>query len=339
MAITNTDHAALLCPPGMGHIIPALELAKNLVTHHIIPKVTFFLASIKNTGLSQAETQVLQSAMEPKLFDIIQLPQVDVTSMLNPDANLGTKMAVIMKQTMPLLSHAISNMTPQPTILITELFGCLVLPIADKLEMSKYVFMPSNTWSVALSLHTPTLDKVVRGEYLDQDKPISIPGCNPIHPSDLFTPLLHRTDQLYHEYLHMCEELRMADGILVNTFHELEPKTLAALRSGQISKVPVYPIGPLIRETRQDFDKKRSYVVDWLDKQEEGSVIYVSLGSGYTMSYDQIKEMALGLELSGKKFVWSLRPPATKAGTNHYLTAGEDAETNKKGGPVHETPT
>ncbi|RYR27252.1 hypothetical protein Ahy_B02g061595 isoform D [Arachis hypogaea] len=46
------------------------------------------------------------------------------------------------------------------------------------------------------------------------------------------------------------------------------------------------------------------------------------------MSHEQIKEMALGLELSGKKFVWSLRPPSTKAGNDRYLTAGEDAGSN-----------
>ncbi|XP_040870254.1 UDP-glycosyltransferase 72D1 [Glycine max] len=63
-------------------------------------------------------------------------------------------------------------------------------------------------------------------------------------------------------------------------------------------------------------------VFEWLDKQEEEFVVYVSLGSGYTMSFVEMKEMALGLELSGNKFVWSVRPPVTKAGTGNYLTAG-----------------
>ena len=49
----------------------------------------------------------------------------------------------------------------------------------------------------------------------------------------------------------------------------------------------------------------------------------MSLGTGYTMSFVEMKEMALGLELSGNKFVWSVRPPVTKAGTGNYLTAGE----------------
>ncbi|KAG5042149.1 hypothetical protein JHK87_006064 [Glycine soja] len=41
-------------------------------------------------------------------------------------------------------------------------------------------------------------------------------------------------------------------------------------------------------------------------------------GSGYTISFVEMKEI-----LSGKKFVWSVRPPVTKAGTDKYLTAGD----------------
>ncbi|CAJ1948348.1 unnamed protein product [Sphenostylis stenocarpa] len=191
MAISSTHHALLLSSPGMGHIIPALELAKRLVTHQIIPKLTFFYTSIKNSTPSKAETLVFQSAIKENLFDLIHLP---------------------------LLTSAT------------------------------------------------------------------------------------KTHRLYREFVGVCEGAALANGIIVNTFHELEPKTLEALGSGQITKVPVYPVGPI---------------------QEEESVVYVSLGSGYSMPCEEIKEMALGLELSGNKFVWSVRPTVTKAGHDHYFTAGE----------------
>ncbi|XP_061345065.1 anthocyanidin 3-O-glucosyltransferase 5-like [Gastrolobium bilobum] len=326
MAISNSHHAALLSSPGMGHIIPILELAKSLVTHHIIPKVTLFLASIKSTVPSKAETHVLQSAIKENLFEIIQLPPLDITKSLGSDATIETRIGLIMHEIPPLFLSTISNMKLNPTILITDFFLSQVIPLAKNLKVPMYAFAPTNAWLLALGLYTPTLDKEVQGQY---NEPISIPGCKSIHPSDLFEMLLDRTHPLYHEYLGTCEGVTQADGILVNTFNELEPKTLAALSSGQITKVPVYPIGPLIRETNQNNDEeKRSDVLDWLDKQEEESVIYVSFGSAYTMSQEQIKEMALGLELSGKKFVWSLRSSsAIKPGNEHYLTAGESIET------------
>ena len=40
----------------------------------------------------------------------------------------------------------------------------------------------------------------------------------------------------------------------------------------------------------------------WLDNQPRESVLFVCFGSGGTLSYDQMTELAIGLELSGQKF-------------------------------------
>ncbi|KAH1068457.1 hypothetical protein GLYMA_03G032500v4 [Glycine max] len=332
MAISNNNHhALLLASPGMGHIIPALELAKRLVTHKIISKLTFFCGSIKTSTPSKAETQILQSAIKENLFDLIQLPPIDLTIHVSPRDTLETKIAIIMHEIPLLFVSTISSMNLNPTMIITDFFFSQVIPLAKNLNLPTFAFAPTNAWLVALGLHTPTLDKEIEGEYINESKPISIPGCKSIHPLDMFGMLRDRTQRIYHEYVGACEGAALADGIFVNTFHELEPKTLEALGSGHIiTKVPVYPVGPIVRDQRSPNGSNEGKIGDvfgWLDKQEEESVVYVSLGSGYTMSFEEIKEMALGLELSGKKFVWSVRPPATKSGTGNYLTAGEEGET------------
>ncbi|KAG5053878.1 hypothetical protein GLYMA_03G032800v4 [Glycine max] len=327
MAISNNNHHALvLVSPGMGHIIPALELAKRLVTHKIISKLTFFYGSIKTSTPSKAETQILQSAIKENLFDLIQLPPIDLTIHVSPHDTLETKLAIIMHEIPLLFMSTISTMNLNPTMIITDFFFSQVIPLAKNLNLPIFAFAPTNSWLVALGLHTPTLDKEIEGEYSNESKPIPIPGCKSVHPLDLI-PMMHdRTQRIYHEFVGACEGAALADGIFVNTFHELEPKTLEALGSGHIiAKVPVYPVGPIVRDQRGpngSNEGKISDVFEWLDKQEEESVVYVSLGSGYTMSFVEMKEMALGLELSGNKFVWSVRPPVTKAGTGNYLTAG-----------------
>ncbi|KAL1368865.1 anthocyanidin 3-O-glucosyltransferase 5 [Arachis hypogaea] len=346
MALSNSHHhhhhhVALFSSPGMGHIIPSLELAKHLLTHQkiTITKITLFIPSI-NSSSSKAEKDVLQSTINQNIsIDIIHLPPIDISNhisnnVLDPNniVTLETKIAITMHEAPKLFVSAISNMKFKPTMIITDYFLSQTLPLVKKMnnmEVPMYLFAPTSAWLVALGFHSPKLDKEVEGEYHSHgETPILIPGCKGIHPSDLFQMMEDRTHRLYLEYLLMCEALTLADGIFVNTFEELEPKTLEALRSGKITKVPIFPIGPVIRETNE---QNRNHVVDWLDIQEEESVIYVSLGSGYSMSHEQIKEMAIGLELSGQKFVWSLRPPSTKTGNNnYYLTAGEDAETNKK---------
>ncbi|KAK7390196.1 hypothetical protein VNO78_25495 [Psophocarpus tetragonolobus] len=321
MAISNS-HALLLVSPGMGHIIPALELAKRLVSHKIISKVTCLCGSIKTSTPSNVETQVLQSAINENLFDLIQLPPIDLNNL-----HIKTKIATIMHEIPKLFVSTISIMNLNPTVIITDFFFSQVIPLIDeklKLSMPKFAFAPTNAWLVALGLHSPTLGKQIQGEYIN---PISIPGCKSVEPHDLFDMLNDKTNRLYHEFVEACQGAALANGIFVNTFHELEPKTLEALGCGHITKVPVYPVGPIVRQiSPSPGPNPRSDVVEWLEKQEEESVVYVSLGSGYTMSHEEIKEMALGLELSGTKFVWSVRPPVTKAGNDHYLTAGEESE-------------
>ncbi|EOA29653.1 hypothetical protein CARUB_v10015338mg [Capsella rubella] len=77
-------------------------------------------------------------------------------------------------------------------------------------------------------------------------------------------------------------------------------------------KVPVYPIGPIVR-TNGHVEKPNS-IFEWLDKQQEKSVVYVCLGSGGKLSFEQTMELAWGLELSGQRFLWVLRRPASYLG-------------------------
>ncbi|XP_057452123.1 UDP-glycosyltransferase 72D1-like, partial [Lotus japonicus] len=213
---SNSHNAAILTPPGMGHMIPSLELAKRLVTHQIVPKVTIFLASIKTSVPSKAETQLLQSATNDNLFQIIHLPPLDMTNLVGPDATIETQ----------------------------------VYPVG----------------------------LIVREEIRRQDG------------SDVF------------EWLDKQEE-ESEGGLRVKVCTTIYKQLL-----GHISS----QCGTLTE-----------------------SVVYISLGSGYRMSQEQIKEMALGLELSGKTFVWSLRThAATKAGDAiaNYFTAGKETEAETGGG-------
>jgi len=61
-----------------------------------------------------------------------------------------------------------------------------------------------------------------------------------------------------------------------------------------------------------------------LDKQPKRSVLYVSFGSGGTLSYDQIQELALGLEMSEHRFLWVVRTPNDIAAEAAYLA--EDSQ-------------
>jgi len=82
---------------------------------------------------------------------------------------------------------------------------------------------------------------------------------------------------------------------------------------------PVYLVGPIT----QSGSRSRCECLLWLDKQQPDSVLYVSFGSGGTLSQEQINELALGLELSKHKFLWvNLRAPNDRASATYFSDGG-----------------
>ncbi|KAL5819425.1 hypothetical protein ACOSQ4_023267 [Xanthoceras sorbifolium] len=323
-SLTTKPHAVLLSSPGAGHLIPVLELGKRLVTLLNFDVTIFAVASHK----SAAESDIIQSAMRPNLCEVIELPPPDISALVGPEAKVGTILRVIMREAKPALRSAISSLKSPPTVMIVDLFGTESLVIAEELEISKYVFIASHAWFLALSVYIPTLDKIVQGEYVDQKEPLDIPGCMPVRPEDVVDPMLDRNDQHYFEYLRSGEEIPLSDGVLVNTWKDLQPKTLAALRDdkllGRVMKAPIYTVGPIVRSLGPAGSKNELF--DWLDKQPSESVVFVSFGSGGTLSTEQLTELALGLELSQQRFVWVVRPPTVKTGDGSFFTAGNGGD-------------
>ncbi|XP_010414446.1 PREDICTED: UDP-glycosyltransferase 72D1 [Camelina sativa] len=218
---------------------------------------------------------------------------------------------------------AVKAMKEKPTVMIVDLFGTGLLSIVEVGVMKKYVYIPSHAWFLALMVYLPVLDKVVQGEYVEIKEPMKIPSCKPIGPKELLDTMLDRSDQQYLECVQSGLEIPMSDGVLVNTWEELQRNTLTAFREdGELSrvmKVPVYPIGPIVR-TNGHVEKPNS-IFEWLDKQRERSVVYVCLGSGGKLSIKQTMELAWGLELSGQRFLWVLRSPTSYLGA---CSSGDD---------------
>ncbi|KAL7092894.1 hypothetical protein ACP275_11G010000 [Erythranthe tilingii] len=70
-----------------------------------------------------------------------------------------------------------------------------------------------------------------------------------------------------------------------------------------------WAIGPILpaKLSSANQSESRYRCLEWLDKQEPNSVIYVSFGTTTSLSDEQIKELAFGLEQSKVKFLWVLR--------------------------------
>ncbi|KAL3812812.1 hypothetical protein ACJIZ3_014080 [Penstemon smallii] len=75
-----------------------------------------------------------------------------------------------------------------------------------------------------------------------------------------------------------------------------------------VCKKVILPVGPLVSEASQ-IDEDSSEILKWLSTKNKYSTLYISFGSEYFLSKEEIKEIAKGLELCGVNFIWVIRFP------------------------------
>ncbi|CAL5423258.1 unnamed protein product [Camellia sinensis] len=106
------------------------------------------------------------------------------------------------------------------------------------------------------------------------------------------------------------DHIKFNSGHLYNTSKVIEGPYINLLAKKQITKNKKHwaigPFNPVTINNNYNF-LRRHTCLDWLDKQAPNSVIYVAFGSTTSLSDEQIKELAIGLERSNKKFIWVLR--------------------------------
>jgi UDP-glucoronosyl and UDP-glucosyl transferase len=124
--------------------------------------------------------------------------------------------------------------------------------------------------------------------------------------------------------------IELAEVTVCNSFYEIE--------SGAYSLFPnILPIGPLLPDPKFNnplglFWPEDITCMNWLDKQPPKSVIYVAFGSFTIFSEVQFKELACGLELTGRPFLWVVRPDFTTGLTKEWFD--EFLEMNKEKGMI-----
>ncbi|MCH99550.1 UDP-glucose flavonoid 3-O-glucosyltransferase 6-like, partial [Trifolium medium] len=105
-----------------------------------------------------------------------------------------------------------------------------------------------------------------------------------------------------------------ADGIIVNSFEELESHAVHSFSSHpDLASLPIYPVGPILNsEPKTKGTVDSDDIINWLDDQPPSSVVFICFGSKGSFDEGQVKEIALAIENSGARFVWSLRKPPQK---------------------------
>ncbi|KAI9101476.1 hypothetical protein K1719_023958 [Acacia pycnantha] len=309
--------------PGIGHIISMVELGKLLLQHHSHSfSITILLTTglLDNPSIDSYIHRISQSypsisfrrftflAVEPSAsprslaaiaFEFIRLNDTNVASALKD-----------------------ISQTSNVRALVIDLFCTSAMSIGSSLGIPIYYFFTSGAAVLSAFSYFPKIHEQTTKSFKDLSIDLHFPANPPLKAFHMVEPLLDRDDPAYWDFLYFCSNLPKSSGIIVNTFQELEPIAIKVISEGDCfpdpkQAPPVYYIGPLIAEPK-DRNEEGTEAEDrgriqncltWLDKQPSRSVVYLCFGSRGSMSVEQLKEIAHGLENSEQRFLWVVKRP------------------------------
>ncbi|KAI3982483.1 hypothetical protein MKX01_006614 [Papaver californicum] len=315
-------HIVMVPTPGMGHLIPLTELAKRLVRDHNF-SVSFLIPSDDGSP-SIAIKSVLDELPETLTYTFLSPVNFDDQP---EDVDIETIISLTIFRSLSYLREELKRITSSKHVvaLVVDLFGTDVFDVAKEFGIPAYIFFLCNANVLQLLFHLSSLHESYSGEFRDLPLPLFLPGCVPMPGPDILAPLQDKKSGGYKWFLHHSRRYSLAQGILVNTFIDLEPNVLKVLMTEQPGIPPIYPIGPVTKSSSGNMPvNDESGCLKWLDNQPPESVLFVSFGSGGTLPYEQLIELAFGLEMSEQKFIWVVKSPSTTANASFFKHTSKD---------------
>ncbi|KAM3405143.1 hypothetical protein ACQJBY_007936 [Aegilops geniculata] len=327
-----------------GHMIPFLELSKRLAARgHAVAFVS--------TPRNLARLPPLPAGLSAHLrFVPLPLPAVEglpegaeATSDLPPD-KVG-----LLKKAMDGLADPLAAFLAagrRPDWMIHDFCHHWVPPIADQLKVASATFLIFQAaflvfvgprWANAAHPRTESL------HFAEPPRWIPFPSTTFFlrHEAQWITDAFRTNASGVSDMDRWWQVLERSRLTIHRSCEELEPRMFGLL--SDLFRKPAVPAGILLPGAPGDRDEDhrqsssggvaRPQVLRWLDDQPPKSVIYVALGSEAPLTPENARELALGLELAGVRFLWALRKPArTSNGDDELLLpAGFEERTRDRG--------
>ncbi|CAK7323021.1 unnamed protein product [Dovyalis caffra] len=315
----GNPHIVVVPYPAQGHVIPFMELSQCLAKQGF--KITFV-----NTEYNH--NRVLKALGENSIGGEISL--VSLPDGLEPsgDRNDLGKLSKSIFQVMPgkleeLIDRINMSEEENVTCIITDWSMGWALEVAEKMKIRRSIYWPAAAALLCSLICIPKLlsDGVIdgNGTPLKNRKIHLTPTMPEMDTANFVWACLGGfTAQkiIFDLMVKTNETAKTVDRIISNSAYDLEP--------GAFSFAPnILPIGPLLAsnwlgDQRGYFWPEDSTCLKWLDQQPPMSVVYVAFGSFTVFDKTQFQELALGLELSNRPFLWVVRPDITTETNDAY---------------------
>ncbi|XP_028787287.1 hydroquinone glucosyltransferase-like [Neltuma alba] len=235
---------AMVPSPGFSLPQALIAFSKRLVVFHPHFHITFFIPIL---GLPYPATHSIFQSLLPQI-DFIILPHINMDEDLKANNNEPvTQIHLTVTRSLPSLRHELSSFISSRThhlvAMVADLFSADALEIAKELNLKSYVFHSSSVTSLCFFLRFPELDEdheMVSTGFQESSQPLKLPGCVAFQGKDLPRPVPERSSDSYKTLLHASKRLRFADGIIVNSFQDLEQEAIKALQESNTTSGPNY---------------------------------------------------------------------------------------------------
>ncbi|XWS40486.1 hypothetical protein CRYUN_Cryun18bG0143900 [Craigia yunnanensis] len=340
----NKFHVVFISTPGnIGNLVPTVEFARHLTNHDSRFFATMFMIDISERPIVNAYIQ--SCAATATNLNFINLPPVEPPSPEQYQTSLGYICLLIAKHKLHLknaIAHLMSTdtrpistttsdsdsstMTVRIAGLFVDMFCTSMIDVANELGIPCYLYFASPVSFLGFMLSFPTLDAKFDTEFVDSESGLMIPK-DPAATSELIIPgfanplpllvlpnrVLYRKQEGYFWFLHHARRYKETKGIVVNTFRELEAYAIDSVFNGIAECPPIYTIGPVLDHVgpAQWHPERAQHdsIMEWLDDKPPSSVVFLCFGSMGNLSRAQLMKIAVGLEQSGLRFLWSIREP------------------------------
>ncbi|XP_022035582.1 UDP-glycosyltransferase 83A1 isoform X1 [Helianthus annuus] len=315
---TTKPHVLIMPYPAQGHVIPIMELAHYLVKEGV--KVTFINTEVTHKLVTSNWLN------EDGFGDLMQM--VSIPDGLEPweDRSDLCKLTLSMLQTMPSkLEQLIQTINKEESNKITCVIadGCMgwAVGVVKKMGIRNAAFWSA---SVATLASTLCIQKLIDDGIINENVGIPLNGqmiqisetMPPIKPENLVWAGFNdvaTVEAIFKLLVDTKDTYRMTERFICNSTTELEPSAFNLYPQ-------LLPIGPLLASNRLAYQAGHFWQEDpsclaWLDQKPERSVIYIAFGSFTIFNQTQFEELAHGLELSNKPFLWVVRLDLTKEST------------------------
>nr|GFA37911.1 UDP-glycosyltransferase 83A1-like [Tanacetum cinerariifolium] len=273
----KSNHVLVVPYPAQGHVIPLMDAAQRFTRNGL--KVTF-------VNTEDCHKRVINAwSLKDDLSDMMQM--VAIPEGMEPweDRNDIGQLTETMFRVIPdKLEELINNINKTGSAAVMAVFMSVQKLLDDQVIDRNGV--PVKDQMVQLSTNMPPMDPK---QFLW--------AC-------ISDPVTNKT--MFAIGLEGTVAAGAADCIICNLAVELEPETFTLFPK-------ILPIGPLLANNEKikqagHFWNEDSSCVTWLDQQPFCSVIYVAFGSLTILNQHQFEELALGLDLINRPFLWVVRP-------------------------------